>query len=55
MDYFKSEAIKEFKNSVMYIGAFVDGALPQNERIISEELPDKNPENENHVPHIYYS
>lgn len=53
MDIFKEEAIKEFKAKVMYIGAFVEGPLPKNNRIISEELPDKNPENGNHVTLFY--
>ena len=53
MDYFKSEAIKEFKTRVMYIGAFVEGELPKNRKVVSEELPNKNPEGENHVTLFY--
>ena len=53
MDYFKREAVDEFKERVMYIGAFVQGGIPKTERVLSDELPNKNPVNENHVT-LYY-
>lgn len=53
MDIIKEEAIKAFKSQVMYIGAFVEGPLPKSDRSMAEELPDKNPENRNHVTLFY--
>lgn len=53
MDRIKSKVIMEFKTKVMYIGAFVEGDLPKTDKIISEELPNKNPEGENHITLFY--
>ena len=53
MDHFKQEALNEFKEKVMYIGAFVDGPLPKTEKILSEELPNRNPDGGNHVTLFY--
>ncbi|MCR5530877.1 MAG: hypothetical protein K6F26_03400 [Lachnospiraceae bacterium] len=49
----KVKAMKVLKNEVMYIGAFVEGKLPKTERIIQEELPNKNPQGENHITLFY--
>ncbi len=51
-DFFEG-ALEEFRANIRYIGAFVEGDLPKNQRIIIEELPNKNPMDENHVTLFY--